>query len=214
MLSPAFTEPSRAIHAVVNGIGDTANGYSTPRMTRYNVRGYITARDQRLMRRIHRWYAPKWIRGWMIGATRGGDGYLWVALALAFLSLGGSKEQYTVLEAATSALLAALVFLKVKRMAGRRRPCELEPHCWASLLPPDEFSFPSGHTMSAFAISMPIMVHYPGSMLPLLFCGFSIAASRVVLGMHFLSDVLAGAALGCGIGITVHRLFQAAGWTF
>ncbi len=39
-------------------------------------------------------------------------------------------------------------------------------------------------------------------MLPgLLFCAASVAASRILLGMHFLSDVLAGAAIGCALGV-------------
>jgi undecaprenyl-diphosphatase len=46
-------------------------------------------------------------------------------------------------------------------------------------------------------------------MLPgLLFCAISIAASRIVLGMHFLSDVLAGAALGAILGAAAEALIS------
>ncbi len=40
----------------------------------------IQSNDHRLMRRVHRWRAPRWFRILMIGATRGGDGWLWYAL--------------------------------------------------------------------------------------------------------------------------------------
>ena len=46
--------------------------------------------------------------------------------------------------------------MMVKRLTGRRRPCEIAPHCWATLLPPDQFSFPSGHSITAFAIAIPV----------------------------------------------------------
>jgi undecaprenyl-diphosphatase len=84
----------------------------------------------------------------------------------------------------------------LKRAAGRRRPCAFEPHCWATLLPPDQFSFPSGHTITAFAVALSLIHFYPDLTVGLLFCALSVAASRILLGMHFLSDVVAGAAIG------------------
>jgi len=42
-----------------------------------NRLGYIQNRDYRVMRRVNRWKAPRWIRYWMIAATRIGDGWLW-----------------------------------------------------------------------------------------------------------------------------------------
>ncbi len=44
------------------------------------VWGFIEQRDHRLMRRMNRWRAPRWIRYWMIAATRMGDGWLWYGL--------------------------------------------------------------------------------------------------------------------------------------
>lgn len=75
------------------------------------------------------------------------------------------------------------------------------PHCWATLLPPDQFSFPSGHTITAFAVAIPLGVFYPSLMVGLLFCALSIALSRVMLGLHFLSDVVAGCIIGIALGL-------------
>ena len=111
--------------------------------------------------------------------------------------------------AATATAVGIGLFLKIKRAFGRKRPCALEPHCWATLLPPDQFSFPSGHTITAVAMTVSLGFYYP-SMLPgLFFCAVSVALSRILLGMHFLSDVIAGAALGGLLGYASAVLFHA-----
>jgi undecaprenyl-diphosphatase len=161
---------------------------------------YVEARDHRVMRRVHSWSAPKWIRLWMVCATRGGDGWLWYALGLCLATFGGSAGREAAAQAALASGAGIVLFLILKRAAGRRRPCALEPHCWATLLPPDKFSFPSGHSITAFATAVPVSAQFPEMTGGLFFCAASIAASRVLLGMHFLSDVVAGAILGAALG--------------
>ena len=168
---------------------------------------YIARRDHGVMRTVHRWPAPRWIRYWMLCATRGGDGWLWGLLALVLLLAGGPGRFRAVGEAAMASALGVVLFREIKRRTGRRRPCVLEPHCWSTLLPPDQFSFPSGHTITAFAVCTPVWFHYPEALALLLFCAASVGVSRIILGMHFLSDVLAGAVLGTAAGWGVHRLF-------
>jgi undecaprenyl-diphosphatase len=163
--------------------------------------GHILAGDRRLMHHLNQWPAPLWIRRWMTWAARAGDGWLWIALGLLLLAFGRDRRTL----AFTSGLLAVgaglLTFFVLKRLFGRERPCALEAHCWSRLLPHDRFSFPSGHTISAFSITVPVGLTYPELMPVLLFCALSIAASRVILGLHYLTDVLAGIFLGTLLGI-------------
>ncbi len=156
--------------------------------------------DHRLMHRVHAWSAPQWIRFWMVCATRGGDGWLWYSLCALLLLVGGEPRFIAVGAASIAASVGIGLFLLLKRICNRTRPCHIRPHCWANLLPPDRFSFPSGHTITAFAVSVPLLLVYPMLAVPLLFCALSVAASRVVLGMHFLSDVLAGTVIGIVLG--------------
>ena len=157
---------------------------------------YITRRDHRLMHRVNRWTPPRWVRVWMIYATRAGDGWLWYGMGLVLLLFGGPQRFLAIGAAALAAGLGIVLFLKLKKVTGRRRPTVFEPHCWATLLPPDQFSFPSGHTITAFAVAVTLSRFYPDLAAGLIFCAFSVAASRILLGMHFLSDVLAGALIG------------------
>ena len=165
-------------------------------MNRAEMLTFIAHRDQNLMRRINRWPAPRWIRLWMLCATRGGDGWLWYGMGLVILLFGGDQRFLAVGAAALAAGAGIALFLRLKKLTGRKRPCAIEPHCWATLLPPDQFSFPSGHTITAFAVAVTLSQFYPSLAIGLLFCAVSVAASRILLGMHFLSDVLAGAAIG------------------
>lgn len=172
------------------------------------VRSLITKGDHSVMRRANNWEAPRWVRLYLIGATRGGDGWLWYAMGLAILVLGGKTRFQALGAAGVSSVLSILLFMWLKRLTGRRRPCQIEPHCWATLLPPDQFSFPSGHTMTAFAVAVPLALFYPTLAIGLLFCALSIAMSRILLGMHFLSDVVAGALIGTGLGYLGYFAFQ------
>ena len=176
-------------------------------MNRAAMLTFIARRDQNLMRRIHRWPAPRWIRVWMICATRGGDGWLWYGMGLVILLFGGPDRFQAAGAAAIAAGVGIALFLRLKKATGRKRPVALEPHVWATLLPPDQFSFPSGHTITAFAVSVSLSVFYPSLTVGLLFCAVSVAASRILLGMHFLSDVLAGALIGTTLAyLSVHTV--------
>ncbi|HML15971.1 MAG TPA: phosphatase PAP2 family protein [Bryobacteraceae bacterium] len=169
---------------------------------------WVETGDHRLMRRVNRWKPPHLVRLWMIAATRGGDGWLWYAMGSVVALFGGS-ERFRALAAAVLAVsIGIVVFLVTKRAAGRKRPCALEPHCWATLLPPDQFSFPSGHTITAFAVAMSLGAYYPSMLMGLLFCAASVALSRILLGMHFLSDVIAGGMIGGLLGYACALLFR------
>jgi undecaprenyl-diphosphatase len=172
--------------------------------------GFGQKTDHRLMVRVNHWRAPRWLRLWMMAATRGGDGWLWYLTGAMVALFGGPRRVPAILAAGISVGVGVLLFLKLKRACGRKRPCSMEPHCWATLLPPDQFSFPSGHTITAFAVALSLGAFYPAMLPGLLFCAASVAASRILLGMHFLTDVLAGAAIGAAVGSLAGSLAGAA----
>jgi undecaprenyl-diphosphatase len=168
---------------------------------------YIATRDHKLMSKVNKWPAPKWVRLWAIAATRAGDGWLWYLTGLAVMLFGGEERLTATASAGSAALVGVGIFTSVKKISGRKRPCEIEPHVWARLLPPDQFSFPSGHTITAFAVAVGYSLFYPMMTLALLFCAMSIAVSRILLGMHFLSDVVVGALIGTGLAYAAYGVF-------
>ncbi len=174
------------------------------------IRGFLTgiaAFDHYLMRKVHGWPAPRWVRWWMLSSTRCGDGWLWAALGAAFALFGGPRGALAVGRSTLAVASGIVLFLLLKRLTGRRRPCALTPHCWSTLLPPDQFSFPSGHTITAFSAVVPLAAAFPDAAPGLYLCAVSVGISRILLGMHFLSDVVAGAVLGSAMARLLLSLF-------
>lgn len=163
-------------------------------------RSNLSRPDHYVMRRLNRWNAPRWVRWWMLASTRGGDGWFWAFCGIALLANHNRSSLFAFLAAAVAACSGIAVFIILKRAVGRERPCALEPHCWASLVPPDRFSFPSGHSITAFAIASSLGLFYPHMFTVLLAIACSVALSRVVLGLHYMSDVVAGCLIGWGLG--------------
>jgi undecaprenyl-diphosphatase len=172
-----------------------------------SVLAFVLQSDDRLLGRLVDWHAPRWVRVWMLTATRLGDGWIWLAAALALLAVG-ARGLRVLGGAAVAALVANALLLLVKGRVQRTRPCErarpvsfdVSPLAW---FPSDRFSFPSGHALNAFAVGSLIALAFPGLALPVLAFAASVAASRVVMGLHWLSDVLAGAGAGALIGTAV-----------
>jgi undecaprenyl-diphosphatase len=128
--------------------------------------------------------------------SRMGDGMFWYALMLALLAVNGAKAIIPVAHMAATGLVCTLLYKWLKSKTSRPRPFAVEGAVRAGADPLDAFSFPSGHTLHAVAFSAVAVAYYP--ILAVLLAPFTVlvALSRVVLGLHYPSDVLAGAALG------------------
>jgi undecaprenyl-diphosphatase len=133
--------------------------------------------------------------------SRLGDGVFWYSLMLALLATGGAAALGPVGRMAGTGLLCTLIYKWLKSKTLRPRPFAVENAVRAGADPLDPFSFPSGHTLHAVAFSIVAVAFYP--MLAWLLIPFTllVAISRVVLGLHYPSDVLAGAALGALIAL-------------
>jgi undecaprenyl-diphosphatase len=125
----------------------------------------------------------------MRAATRSGDA-ITVILGLAF-SLMAWPGRVTAL-AAGSTILGLGLFSLAKRLCNRPRPASVH----MVLAAPDRFSLPSGHSTSVWAIAVAVAIGAPALALPLLVWATLVAASRVVLGVHYPLDVVCGIVLG------------------
>lgn len=128
--------------------------------------------------------------------SRLGDGglYLLIGVALALLEprRGGELFQAGLLAFALELPLYRLL----KNSIRRDRPCHRLEGFRALIEPADTFSFPSGHAAGAFLFALVVSAHYPALALPAFCLAGLIGLSRVLLGVHYPGDIVAGALLG------------------
>lgn len=125
-----------------------------------------------------------------------GNGILWYALMLALLLAETREAVMPVLHMAFVGAVCTCCYKMVKHTTVRSRPYQVNPLVLARAGALDRFSFPSGHTLHAVAFSLIACVYYPGLGLVLWLFTLLTAISRVALGLHYPSDVIAGGALG------------------
>jgi len=140
--------------------------------------------------------------------SRLGDGLFWYALLAALPIVFGQQALLPTAHIAATALVGVATYKAIKRSMLRERPFASHANVQALIQPLDRYSFPSGHTLHA-ALFLTMLAHYfPGIALIILPFGLSVAASRVILGLHYPSDVVIGALMGWGLAITSLAVVQ------
>lgn len=128
--------------------------------------------------------------------SRLGDGILWYTLIALLPIWFGRSALLPTVHIALTALAGVIVYKCIKGSTMRERPFASHSKLQAVTQPLDRYSFPSGHTLQATIFLVMVGQYYPAIAIILLPFGLSVAASRVILGLHYPSDVVAGATLG------------------
>ena len=140
--------------------------------------------------------------------SRLGDGVFWYALMAALLLSEGWAAVPAVGQMALVGALGLGVYKWLKARTTRPRPCARHERIQRRAAPLDEYSFPSGHTLHAVAFTLVAVHHYPSLAWLLLPFTALVALSRVILGLHYPSDVVAGALIGAALALlSSSRLF-------
>lgn len=135
--------------------------------------------------------------------SRLGDGVFWYSLMICLLLVQGHPALPAVERMIATGCVCLILYKWLKTKTTRARPYTCNTGIRVSVPPLDQYSFPSGHTLHAVAFSVVAIFHYPGLVWLVLPFTILIALSRLVLGLHYPSDVLAGALLGAGVAILV-----------
>lgn len=136
------------------------------------------------------------VRGYFALVSRLGDGVAWYTMLALLPLLGGLPALLASLHMAVTALAGVVIYRVLKSRLVRERPFRGSHGVQALTAPLDRYSFPSGHTLHAVMFTV-MLAHYMPALLWIVTpFACSVALSRVVLGLHYPSDVLAGALLG------------------
>ncbi|MBC6427864.1 MAG: phosphatase PAP2 family protein [Cellvibrionales bacterium] len=141
-----------------------------------------------------------------------GDGYLYLAIGLLAWVLAPQAGGGALL---LCGLLAAAIdlplYVALKKLFKRRRPYMVHSALQRIHIPSDEFSFPSGHATGGFMVAYLIGYFFPVLSAPMYAWVTLVALSRVLLRVHFISDLVAGALLGSGIALLALNLAEILG---
>ena len=134
--------------------------------------------------------------------SRLGDGIFWYTLMLCLPFMFGTQAIYVSLLMVAVGIVNLLVYKLIKRATERERPCSVNAEIRLGTAPLDHYSFPSGHTLHAVAFTIIATFFYPQLGWVLIPFASLVAGSRVILGLHYPTDVAAGALIGTFIAIT------------
>lgn len=134
-------------------------------------------------------------------ASHLGNGLFWYVLMAGLLLVHGLAAVGPVVTMGATGVAGTLVYKLLKRGTMRSRPCSVldEHELVRTVEPLDLFSFPSGHTLHAVAFTIIAVSAWPWLAWSLVPFTVLVALSRLVLGLHYPSDVLAGAGIGTGL---------------
>jgi undecaprenyl-diphosphatase len=156
----------------------------------------IDAAEYGLCRRLNRGATFALPRRIFQIASHLGNGIVWYVLILALPLLYGAVAVKPAVVMALTGLLGVVIYVLLKRLFVRERPFITHEAISRAAAPLDRYSFPSGHTLHAVSFTWQACAHFPELGWVLLPLAALIAGSRVVLGLHYPTDVLAGAVIG------------------
>ena len=125
-----------------------------------------------------------------------GDSRTMLGVSLLLMAYGGDENRETGRLLTSTFISTGVIVWGMKEIIGRKRPLDDVV---------GNPAFPSGHTAYAFAGATLLAARYPKLRIPLYIGAGLVGVTRIYLGRHYASDVIAGAAVGTITGTLVSR---------
>lgn len=157
--------------------------------------------DLQLLARIFSQGERRMVRPLARAFSRSGDGYLHLLVPLLLWLLESPLLTPFVTVLGLALVVERCLYWCLKNSLKRRRPQEAVPGFRSLVVAADQFSFPSGHSSAAFLLATTLVLVYGGPVAMMFMWAGGVALSRVLLGVHFPGDTVAGGLMGAGIAV-------------
>ncbi|MGM0874997.1 MAG: phosphatase PAP2 family protein [Bacillota bacterium] len=154
----------------------------------------------KLFRSVNRHFDHKFLNFYFRNITHLGGAIATIAVSLMLIFFSRGLIQAASIASAASLLISHLPVAIVKKLYPRKRPYIALLETKVSANPLEDHSFPSGHTTAIFSVIIPFILYIPELAIVLIPLALSVGFSRMYLGLHYPSDVLAGCLLGISSG--------------
>ena len=148
------------------------------------------------------------LKKWARLLSHSADGYLYVLLPILYWLVNSAQGRPFFWITFAAFVIERFVYVVLKHNLKRKRPPAAIPGFKSLVTPSDEFSFPSGHTSGAFCFSTLCVLWFGAVALPLYIWALCVGLSRVLLGVHFVTDIIAGATIGSALAWAAIQCFQ------
>jgi undecaprenyl-diphosphatase len=155
--------------------------------------------ERRICRLANRSSDPPVVQACFRVVSRLGDGVFWYALMLALPIGYGHAGLHASVQMGVAALVGLATYRALKERFVRERPHVSSPEIRAAAPALDRYSFPSGHTLHAVSFTWIATAQFPELGWLLVPFAVFVALSRVILGLHYPTDVLVGGAIGWAV---------------
>lgn len=160
--------------------------------------------DKRLLHWFNETIKCKSLDKFMYGVTNIGGAVFTTSFLLALVAFGKSKLRVIGLEALVSLSISQIFVQIFKKLLERERPYKILENINTFGINLKDYSFPSGHTTASFSIATTLALNIHQIAIPILIVAAIVGISRMYLGVHFPTDVIAGIVLGTTTSLIIH----------
>ncbi|TXH67042.1 MAG: phosphatase PAP2 family protein [Thiothrix sp.] len=163
---------------------------------------HLNAREIPLCLLLNRINRLRPISRFFAGISRLGNGVFWYTLMLMLPLIYGSSALYVSLHMGLVGLVGLVIYKALKGSTLRVRPYHYSRDIFQNVAALDQFSFPSGHTLHAVSFTLVLLHYYPEWFYLVVPFAVLTALSRLILGLHYPSDVFIGALIGAALALS------------
>lgn len=169
---------------------------------------YLDHLELGLCRRVNALSRSELVRRFFSAVSRLGDYPAWIIFGLICASGQDSGVGRFVVQTLLTAGAGVLVYKLLKERLVRERPYIRHGDIVCGAVPLDRYSFPSGHTLHAISFTVLYGAFEPMLLWVLAPFAALVVASRIILGLHYPSDVLVGGTIGAALATASLALFN------